>query len=629
MALTILTTSKKTVQRIVLSSLALLVIVAGMSYAFLRNGPEAGAVGKEDWNAGYIIDDSVFYNENAQSVNDIQNFLNSKVPSCDTNGSLRATEYGRGDLTHAQYAAMKGWQSPPYSCLKDFKQDTQQIEAASSYCNAIPGGSAVSAAQIIYNVARACHINPQVLIVLIQKEQSLVLDTWPLNSQYKTATGYGCPDTAACDSKYFGFFNQVYNAAKQFQIYKKFPNDYNYVAGRNNNIYYNPTHSCGSSTVYIQNQATAGLYNYTPYQPNQSALDNLYGSGDGCGAYGNRNFWRLFNDWFGTTQSHAIGNNVKAAYKSQFGYATSEESCGIKDNGCYQIFKNGVTIYWSNSSGAHAIAGGIRAKWGSSGSEYSQLGYPITDEQYGNRGGGAYQTFQGGRIYYTNEGTSYIILNSMLTKWSQLNAEWGVLGYPTNDTICGINGGGCYQMFQHNIAIYWTESSGAHTIAGGIRAKWGSSGSEYSQLGYPITDEQYGNKGGGAYQTFQGGKIYYTNQGKSFIVLNNIVARWNQSNAEWGVLGYPITDTICGINNGGCYQMFDNNIAVYWSPASGAHTIAGGIRATWGANGSEWSRLGYPITDEQYGNNTAYQDFQGGRITWYANGSPSTITYNQ
>ena len=25
--------------------------------------------------------------------------------------------------------------------------------------------------------------------------------------------GYGCPDTAACDAQYYGFFNQVYSAA--------------------------------------------------------------------------------------------------------------------------------------------------------------------------------------------------------------------------------------------------------------------------------------------------------------------------------------------------------------------------------------------------------------------------------
>ncbi|MCA9328069.1 hypothetical protein KDA14_06070, partial [Candidatus Saccharibacteria bacterium] len=73
-----------------------------------------------DWKAGRIIDDGVFTNANDMSVADIQNFLNSKVPSCDTNGTQPATEYGRSDLTHAQYAATRGWAGPPYVCLRNY-----------------------------------------------------------------------------------------------------------------------------------------------------------------------------------------------------------------------------------------------------------------------------------------------------------------------------------------------------------------------------------------------------------------------------------------------------------------------------------------------------------------------------
>jgi hypothetical protein len=41
------------------------------------------------------------------------------------------------------------------------------------------------------------------------------------------------------------------------------------------------------------------LYDYTPYTPNAAALNNLYGTGDACSSYGNRNFWRYYSDWFG------------------------------------------------------------------------------------------------------------------------------------------------------------------------------------------------------------------------------------------------------------------------------------------------------------------------------------------
>jgi hypothetical protein len=76
-----------------------------------------------------------------------------------------------------------------------------------------------------------------------------------------------------------------------------------------NNVRYNPNAACGTSPVYIQNQATVNLYNYTPYQPNAAALAAGYGTGDSCSAYGNRNFWNFFTDWFGpTTQRAPIGS---------------------------------------------------------------------------------------------------------------------------------------------------------------------------------------------------------------------------------------------------------------------------------------------------------------------------------
>ncbi len=258
----------------------------------------AHALNGFDFDAGRIIDDGVFYNSNTMSLGDIQLFLNAKVPTCDTNGS----KIYSGSTTRAQYGASRGYPAP-YTCLKDYSQSVQAISNNdASLCKGSISSGSKSAAQIIYEVAQACRINPKVLLVLLQKEQSLVTDDWPWSIQYRSATGYGCPDTAPCDAEYYGFFNQVYQAAKAYKRYQANTADYNYVAGRNNTILWNPNAGCGSSSVYIENQATAGLYIYTPYRPNNAALSNLYGSGDSCSSYGNRNFWRFFNDWFGSTR---------------------------------------------------------------------------------------------------------------------------------------------------------------------------------------------------------------------------------------------------------------------------------------------------------------------------------------
>jgi hypothetical protein len=241
--------------------------------AFEPETPPAEAAVAGDFNAGNIISDALFFDGGAMSASQVQSFLNERVPSC------RAG----------------------YTCLKDYRQSTPNRAAEAGRCGAYTGAANESAATIIQRVGAACGISQKALIVLLEKEQSLISDTWPSDRQYRSATGYGCPDTAACDSLYYGFFNQVYMAALQFKRYAANPTGWNHIAGRVNNIRYHPNASCGTGSVFIQNQATAGLYNYTPYQPNAAALSSLYGTGDGCSAYGNRNFWRIFTDWFGST----------------------------------------------------------------------------------------------------------------------------------------------------------------------------------------------------------------------------------------------------------------------------------------------------------------------------------------
>jgi hypothetical protein len=236
------------------------------------------AADTSQFTPGNIISDAVFFNGTAMSAGDIQAFIAVKGASC------RAGADGT-------------------PCLKNFTQDTAP-RAADAYCNGYAAGAGESAALIIAKVAQSCGVSPRVLLVIMQKEQSLVTNTGSslTASRYQKTMGFACPDTAACDASYFGFQNQVYASARQFKKYAATPKSFGYQAGRVNTILYNPDRGCGSSSVYIQNQATAGLYVYTPYQPNAAALGAGYGQGDGCSAYGNRNFWLYFTDWFGSTQ---------------------------------------------------------------------------------------------------------------------------------------------------------------------------------------------------------------------------------------------------------------------------------------------------------------------------------------
>ena len=247
-------------------------LIAPMLSVFAPAVSPANAANGATFNPGNIISDSLFYDGGALTGNQVETFLQSKVPRC----------------------------ASGFACLKDYTQSTPNMSGDSFCPGGYVGSGSERAADIIAKVGLSCNISQRALIVLLEKEQSLVSLTNPSSARYNSATGFGCPDTAPCDPSVGGFFYQVYYAARQFQNYAHNPTRWNYQAGRVNNILYSPL-SCGSAPVFIQNKATAGLYIYTPYQPNAAALSNLYGTGDVCSTYGNRNFWRIFTDWFGPT----------------------------------------------------------------------------------------------------------------------------------------------------------------------------------------------------------------------------------------------------------------------------------------------------------------------------------------
>lgn len=241
--------------------------------------PSAEAADARNFDAGNIISDANFYDGDAMSAAQVQSFMQVRRPDC----------------------------AAGYTCLPQYAQATPAM-AANRYCSAMPGQGSESAASIVARIGLACNVSPRVLLVLLEKEQSLVTHRSPSGTRYSSATGFACPDTAPCDSSYGGFFYQVYYAARQFQVYRAFPASYNHQPAAWNNILFHPNAACGTSRVYVANQATAGLYNYTPYQPNAAALGNLYGTGDSCSAYGNRNFWRIFSDWFGDPRGPLPGD---------------------------------------------------------------------------------------------------------------------------------------------------------------------------------------------------------------------------------------------------------------------------------------------------------------------------------
>jgi uncharacterized protein with LGFP repeats/uncharacterized protein YkwD len=190
----------------------------------------------------------------------------------------------------------------------------------------------------------------------------------------------------------------------------------------------------------------------------------------------------------------------------------------------------------------------------------------------------------------------------------------GGLGAATSGEVYGLKDGGGYQTFQRG-AIIWSPTTGAHISLGAIRALWAATGYENGGLGYPTSDEIGGLKDGGVYQTFQHGAIVYVPGYGTFVSLGAIRALWGASGYQDGGLGYPTSNEIPD-GRGGVYQTYQHGAIVY-SPGTGTFISLGAIRALWIASGSVNGGLGYPTSNEiPDGRGGAYQNYQHGAIVY-------------
>jgi len=136
-----------------------------------------------------------------------------------------------------------------------------------------------TASEIIWRVAQEYKINPKVLLVTLQKEQSLITDPTPEQKQLDWATGYGVCDSCSLSDpsiqKYKGFANQVDCTAGWKRWYLDNATLLSWVKKPGQ------TYLIDTYQITPANYATAGFYTYTPHY------------------HGNYNFWKIWQDWFG------------------------------------------------------------------------------------------------------------------------------------------------------------------------------------------------------------------------------------------------------------------------------------------------------------------------------------------
>ena len=162
-------------------------------------------------------------------------------------------------------------------------------------------------AELIWDVSQSAGINPQVILVTLQKEQGLVTTRQndPVDRLQRAldfAMGFDCPDSTGCGTLFPGFYFQLFgnidaSGNRYLGAAKALMKSFNAPSGRGPVIngavskvgdVIELDNTLGAydgipakQTVMLQNKATAALYRYTPHVFN-----------------GNYNFQKYFLAWF-------------------------------------------------------------------------------------------------------------------------------------------------------------------------------------------------------------------------------------------------------------------------------------------------------------------------------------------
>lgn len=104
------------------------------------------------------------------------------------------------------------------------------------------------------------------------------------------------------------------------------------------------------------------------------------------------------------------------------------------------------------------VHGGILAKFVSLGSDKGRLGCPLGIEQVAH-GGGRMQQFNNGSIYWSQATGAHVVAGRILDLWQGNRGEAGCIGYPVDEESDTPDRKGRYQHFQHGTIWRWNDGT--------------------------------------------------------------------------------------------------------------------------------------------------------------------------
>lgn len=226
-----------------------------------------------------------------------------------------------------------------------------------------------TAAELIYDASQKSGLNAQVILVTLQKEQTLITGNYPSDADLQRALdralGFGCPDSAPCGSIFLGFYYQLFGAfdstnSRYLGAAASLMKSFNFTNSSGTRVGRGPDYNgatarmgdtvvidntiggyagvAPSQNITLSNFATTALYRYTPHVFN-----------------GNYNFWKFYNQWFkypngtviekiGDTALFVIDNGTKRSFST---FVATQRKINI--NNIIQVSPTEFDSYYTDS----------------------------------------------------------------------------------------------------------------------------------------------------------------------------------------------------------------------------------------------------------------------------------------
>jgi glucose/arabinose dehydrogenase len=318
----------------------------------------------------------------------------------------------------------------------------------------------------------------------------------------------------------------------------------------------------------------------------------------------------------GSCHQHPEGTEPGASYTHEFtdhGADTTmlvtarvQDSLGAVASTTYEAKPTLRTIA-VNSPVAVAINGETAASAQVVAGSVVQLNAPLTSAywqfQSWSDGGPAVHSFT---MPDADRTLSVSYITAIAKRYAALGGSASYLGNPTT-TEYDVAGGRARNY--NGGRLFWSSSTAVRSVSGAILTKYLAGGGP-ATLGFPTTDGL--NVTGGRANYFTGARIYWSSATGAHTLRGPILTKYLAAGGPGGY-GLPTTDVVNV--SGGSYAHFSGGRSIFWSTSTQAHLVHGPIRTRYAALGYQRSCLGFPTTD-RFSTATGFRNnFTGGSIT--------------